>query len=363
MQQYRAYIKDCFYLNGLPKAWVTVLSFDINEDLLSKATSVFTLLDLPEDVDVGDIFVLYDPYGRKIYKGIIESLGDKEVTTTQFQSFYHGLWVYNNKDGMSSLEQEIAELTTDYAYGYTYGETTYYDALMRLEKAPVLVTYAPSHTDIRLTETADNYTRDYEDFIYSLYNDYGIVFEFDIPEYSWSIGDNNGGKVLIFAPEYDSMTIGNNVHYVWNVVPTTSIYDNNKLIIYDSKGVYRTTRYSTATGEITDDSSSTSRLKKINTNIVYSDDEVDNLVNQNLMTDMYSHRVEFSMLLDNYGYNWYDWKLGTPLDVWYNGHYFNTVYTAYNLKKELNKEPTHVTVVCGKVRTTLTKRLAYNGVL
>lgn len=363
MQQYRAYIKDCFNLNGLPKEWVTVLSFDINEDILSKASSSFKLLELSDDVDVGDIFVLYDPYGQKIYKGIIESIGYKELTTTQFQSFYRGLWVYNNNSSTGSLEEEIAEITTDYAYGYTYGETTAYDALMRLEKAPVQINYIASHTDVHLTETEDHYTQDFEDFIYSLYNDYGIVFDFDIPEKAWNIGDQNGGKVTIWTPQYSSLVIGNNVRYVWDVQPTTTVYDNNKLIIYSSNGTYRGAYYSTFAGEITDDSSDATRLKKINTSIVYSDDEIDYLVNQNLITDMYSHRVEFTMMMDNPGYNWYDWKLGMPLEVWYNGHYFNTIYTAYNMRKEQNQEVKQVTIICGKVRTTLTKRLAYNGVL
>ena len=183
-----------------------------------------------------------------------------------------------------------------------------------------------------------------------------------MPEGSWTVGDSTGGKVKIFAPNYSPLTISNNTNCIESMSPITQVYENNKLIVYDSEGEYRKTFYATTNG-ITDNPSAVGRLKRINTHIVFSDDDYNILEAQNLRNDMYNHKLTFTMTLKNNFFNWYEWKLGLPLEVWYNSHYFKTIYTGYKLVKDDNKEPMKVEITCGKVRTSLTKKLALNGVL
>lgn len=362
MQQYRAFVKDCLNLNGLPKAWFTVSSFTINRDALAKATSSFNVVEFVENIDNGDIFVLYDPYGTKIYYGVINGFSESQINTSQIQSFYKGLWVYRT-DPKTYLEQEVASVTQMYADGYTYGASEY-DTLMRQEKKPISIAYINSseHQGISLRSQDDNYTKDFEEFIYYLYDNYDIVYEFKIPETAWTIGDAEGGKVTIRTPNYTPIVVGNNAECITDMSPVTEIYENNKLIVYDSDGNYRDTFYATTNG-ITDDPSAIGRVKNINTNIVFSDDDYNILKAQNLRNNMYNHKLTFTLDLKNNFYDWYSWKLGQPLEVWYNGHYFKTVYTGYSLTKSDNSMPVTVRITCGKVRTSLTKRLALNGVL
>lgn len=362
MQQYRAFVKDCLNLNGLPKAWYTVTSFTLSEDVLAKATSSFYVAENIENVDNGDIFVLYDPYGTRVYCGIIDGFSESQIRTSQMASFYKGLWVYRTSPS-NYLEQEVASVTQMYANGETYGATET-DTLMAQEKAPIKITYevSDSHRGISLRSQDDNYTKDYEEFIYYLYNNYNMVFEFDVPETAWTIGDDDGGTVKIYTPSYTPVTVGDNAECITDMSPITEIYENNKLIIYSSEGVYRDTFYATTNG-ITDDPSAIGRVKNISTNIVFSDDDYNILKAQNLRNDMYNHKVTFSLNLNNNFYNWYEWKLGLPLHVWYNGHFFDTVYTGYSLTKSDNTMPVSVKITCGKVRTSLTKKLALNGVL
>ena len=357
--QYRAFIKDQLSLNSLPKAIVTVTSFEIRRDLLTTANSSFTVLDISENINNGDILALYNPQGKVIYYGVISAIEDDTIETEQIQSFYKGSWVYDVYPS-DNLETEVQYLLNRYANGYQKG-ATYQDTLMYQEKAPLTIKTG-SATSGKLETKDANETMDMEEFIYSLYSNYGLILDFEIPYGEWNIGDEKA-SVTIRKPIDSIIKIGNNAECIVDMTPITEIEETNKLIVYSNDGVYRTTYIATSTnGIVQEPSSVVGRYGVIQTNIVFSDDDLEVIKDANITADMFNHKVEFNLLLDNNLYDFWSWELGQTLQIYNNGDYYNSIFTGYELSKEENQNPTEVKVIAGKVRNSLTKILTLSMV-
>lgn len=345
MYQYRAYVKDCLELESVPKAFLRVPAFTIRRDLLATANSSFTVLTVPSNVDNGDIFCLYDPYGVVIYQGVINQISANTIQCNQIQSFYKGTWLCANSP-QDYLEHEIAVLLGNYASGKITDTVT--DTLMAQKLGSIEIDYQGSNTS-NLPTFDPQTTQDMETFIYSLYEKYNIVLDFEI-------GQEGSNKVTIHTIDYTPYKIANNTHAIVNISPLTEIAQNNKLLIYSSEGEFRAVYYATSQGIVTDPSDPL-RLKNINTVIQFTDDELDAVLASNLSSEMYNHKLTFTLRLNNNLYKWEDWKLGQPLDIYFNSQYFKSVFTAYEIVKEDNQEPTEVNITCGKVRTSLTNKI------
>ena len=350
---YRAYVKNALALNEKPTMFFRVNNATFGEDLLTSKTSKFEVIENTSGVESSDVFFLLNDSGQVVYMGVVDSVEDKTINTSQMQSFYKGLWLYQQYSSAASLEAEVAKVTEDYASGKIYGSNAI-DSLMLAEKGIVSVTYSGS-TNKKLPSQDDNYTKDFEEFIYWLYNNYNITFNFVLP-YEWEEGDDEVGRVVISVPNYETLKISDNTHIIQNLVPTVEIYENNKLIVYDSEGTFRGVYYGTKNG-ITTDSSDENRLKTINTNIVFSDDSIGILEAQNLRSDMYNHYISFELITDNKLYDFSTWHLGQPLKIYHKKTIYDTVYTGYEKEVRNGVAIGKVKVSCGKVRINLTDKL------
>lgn len=353
--QYRCFIKDQLDLTAYPKAFLRVDTFDIRTDLLTNATSSITTMEMLSDVDEGDVLVLYDPKGTTLYTGVINSIEDRTIDCSQMQSFYKGTWIYNTAPS-SYLEEEIASLLQNYADGKMRG-STYTDSLVAQRLGGITIDYTGT-TAVSLPSTyeensdSDEYeTIDFEEFIYSLYQKYGIVFDFEI-----NVAGTN--YVHIKTPNYTKMKVGNNMFAISNMTPITEVEETNRLIIYGSDKTYRTTYVATKNGIVEQPSTTANRFNITNTEIVFSDDPVADLVAANLPQTMYNHKLEFTLLVKNFIYEFGDFNLGGELDIYYGDEYYNSVLTGYEMQKASNKNVTEVDFVCGIVRTKLTQLLS-----
>ena len=346
-------------LEAYPKAFLRVDTFDIRTDLLTNATSTITTLEMLSDVDEGDILVLYDPKGTTLYTGVINSIEDRTIECSQMQSFYKGNWIYDT-DPQSYLEEEIASLLQDYADGKMKG-SSYTDGLVAQRFGGITIDYVGS-TAVNLPSTfeANSDSTEYEivdmeEFIYWLYQKYGIVFDFEIN----LVGTN---YVYIKVPSYTKMKVGNNMFAISDMLPITEIEETNRLIIYGSDNTYRTTYVATKTGIVEEPSTTANRFNITNTNIVFSDDPVDDLVAANLPQNMFNHKIEFTLLIKNFIYEFGDFNLGGELDIYYGEEFYNSVLTGYEISKMSNQNITDVHFVCGIVRTKLTQLLSLGKV-
>ena len=358
--QYRCYVKDQLNMTDVPKAFMVVDTFNIKQDYLTNANSTIEVLEMADNVNNGDVIVVYNPKGETIYQGVITSISDLKITTSQMQSFYKGLWIYNNHLTSTYVEDEVAYLLGEYADGKVYG-STYIDPLVAQRLGGITIRHTnsisgnlPTDLDKDGNEKLTQY--DMEKFIYKLYQDYGIVFEF-------TINMEGQNYVDIKVPTYTSLSIGNNHYAIMNLSPIQKIEETNKLIIYNADKTYRTTYVATTSGIVEAPTSLANRFNITNTKVVYSDDSVDDLISANLPTQMYSHKITFDLLLKNNLYQFSEFKLGMPLVIWYNGtDYYNSVLTGRSFKKSSNQNVSQVSYTCGLVRTTLTNKLTLGNV-
>ena len=349
--QYRCYVKDQLDLEAPPKAFMVVDTFTLNEDYLTKANSTINVLELASNINNGDVIVVYNPKGETIYQGVITSTSDNKITTSQMQSFYKGLWIYKTNP-QTYLEEELRLLFTEYAQGNLRG-SSYTDTLVAQRLGGITI-QSTNATQVNLP-TDDNFTQyDMEQFIYKLYQDYGIIFDF-------TINFSGTNYVNIKVPTYSSISIGNNHYAIQNLSPIQTIEETNRLVIYSKDKVYRTTYVSTTNGIVEQPSSLANRFNITNTKVVFSDDSVDTLIASNLPTQMYNHKITFDLFLKNSIYEYKEFKLGMPLEIYYNGtDYYNSVLTSRSMSKNQNQNVFKVGYTCGLVRTTLTKKLTLN---
>ena len=352
--QYRCYVKDQLDLEALPKSFLRVDTFNIRTDLLTNATSNITVIEMPTNIEEGDVLVLYDPKGQFLYNGVITSIEDKKIGCSQMQSFYKGSWIYSTSP-QDFLEHEIATVLQDYADGKLKG-SSYTDQLVASRLGGITIDYTGS-TTVDLPSTwnensdSDKYeVIDMEKFIYELYEKYGIVFDFEI-------NVSGANYVHIRVPNFEKIKVGNNMFAIQNMLPITEIEETNKLVIYGSNKTYRTTYIATRNGIVENPSTTANRFNITNTEIVFSDDPVQDLVASNLPSQMFNHKLEYDLIIKNFIYEFGDFNLGGELDVYYGDEYYDSVLTGYEINKESNQNIAQAHFICGKVRTALTKLL------
>ena len=350
--QYRCFVKDQLYLTQAPKSFMVVDTFDVNVDLLTNATSSIKVMELPTNINEGDVLVLYDPKGTFLYNGVITSIDDKTINCSQMQSFYHGSWVYQTSS-KTYLEQEIATVLDLYAQGKQKG-SSYTDPLVAQRLGGITVDYTgsiTSHLPTRYSGSGSQYeVVDMEEFIYELYQRYGIIFDFEI-------NFSGTNYVHIKVPTYTKIAVGNNMYAIKDMSPVTEIEETNRLIVYATNNTYRKTYVATKTGIVEEPSTTANRFNITNTEIVFSDDTLADLVSANLPNTMYNHKVTFTLVIKNFIYQFGDFNLGGELDVYHNDDFYNTVLTGYRITKESNQNITEAEFTCGKVRYALTKML------
>lgn len=361
--QYRCFVKDQLNMTGDPKAFMVVDSFTLRQDYLTNANSDIKVFKMNEDVSNGDVIVVYNPKGVVIYNGVITSISGNDITASQMQSFYKGAWIYNIHRS-STLEEELAWLLQQYANGNIY-KSTYVDPLVAQRLSGITInsvnsTSASLPTDLDEEGNEQMTEWDMEKFIYKMYQDYNIIFDFEI-------NMNGPNYVTIKVPTYESITIGNNHYAIKDLSPVQTIEETNRLIIYwnsddEETGrvakTYRTTYVATKNGIVEQPSSTANRFDLTNTKIIYSDDEIANLVASNLPNSMFNHKITFTLLLNNSLYQYEEFILGMPIEVYYNGEeYYDSILTARTIKKEPNQNVISVDYTCGLVRTALTKKL------
>ena len=353
VSQYRCYVKDQMNLTSAPKSFMVVESFNIKRDLVTNAVTSLTVYEADENINEGDVLVIYDPFGTTLYQGVITSIEGLTIRCSQMASYYKGLWIYNVHPS-ATLEEEVAYLLGQYAQGKIYG-STWTDPLVAQRLGGITIDYVGSTsanlpTDLDKDNNEQYTQKDMEKWIYELYSTYGIIFDFEI-------NFSGTNYVRIKMPGYQKISIGNNMFAIQNMSPITEVEETNRLIIYSKDKVYRTTYVATNTNIVAEPSSTASRFNVTNTKVVFSDDAVADLVAANLPNQMYNHKLTFDLMIQNFLYQFGDFKLGGGLDIYLDDDYYDSVLTGYEIKKDRNLNITSVQFVCGNVRTKLTQKL------
>lgn len=350
MYQYRIFVKDCLNLGGLVKSNINCLSFQIRRDLLEKATSTFNLEYIDPNIDIGDVLGLYDMYGTIYYIGVVEEIDveSNQISCGSNMSYFNYTWLYDPIRSETGSTEELIKKEFENVFINSN------DYLMRAKYGDTQIETLTTGKQYLLPLKEELSTESFLDFVYDCYANFGIVCDFKV------FFEQNQPLLTIdaSAESREPIKIGNNFNAIKNFRINTDTFENNKLIIYSADGSeYRGTYYG-STGGITTDDESPLRLKKINNVITFSDDDINLVLAQNLQNNMYNHKITFEMILNNNLYDFFElFKLGCPVEIYYNGAYYNTIFTGYEYIKEENEQVSSVLITCGKVRNSLTSKL------
>lgn len=357
--QYHGWIKDQLDMEAKPKEWVLVKDDRDLDDLLTKKTSTIEVFEMPENINEGDVIVLFTPKGVQYYQGVIDKIQDTNIQCSQMPSFFKGkfdrsaIQYLQQEYETEFVEDEICVLVQAYSTGQYYG-STYTDPIIATRLGGFTISsvgsqrvHLPKDLD---SEGNDQHTQyDMEQFFYDMYEQYGVLPKFTV--------NYEGANYLEFeTPSYTQpYTIGDNQHAIVDISPITTVESNNKLIIFNSDKTYRTTFVARKDGQIVQEpASEANRFELVNTVIVYSDDENDVLIKANLPDKMYNHKLTFTLYVDNNLYDWRELKLGMPLNIFVRGIYFDTVITGREIIHNENQNIKQIKYICGFVRTAIT---------
>lgn len=249
-----------------------------------------------------------------------------------------------------SLEEKIVEALKDFSSG-KMRDSSYIDPLIATKLGSLNIS-AESETIGNFTTQSDNYTMDMAQFLYDLYDNYRIMLDFDINY------EGTNSVVVKKINEEAEIKLADNIYQIVDVSPTTEVVETNRMIVYDSNGLYRTTYVTKADGTRAEEPSSiVNRFGVVNTTIVFSDDDIEDLLEANLPTEMYNHKLTFTLKRAGNIFSFDDFKLGMPLKIWRGSEYFQTVITGREYSKEEGEDVKEITYTCGNVRTKLTDKL------
>lgn len=342
--EYHLFIKKLTDLDGysLSSPQLRVKTFTIKRDLLRKATSSFEVLEIPSVLENGDVVGMYNEYGQIVYLGVCNFKEDNVIQTEQMYSIFDDSWLWNNP-AQASIELTLKKIIEDDFQGNA-------DTLMQTIYGAFSLSTV-SATAQTLQSQEDRYVVSFADFLYDVYEKYGILLDFNIP-YAPGTPAISIGKVSAAK-----LTLSNNTAIFRNFDIVKNVYETNKLIVYsESTGTYRETWYATTSG-ITNDSSSLNRLQKIKTNIIFSDDSISILKASSLRNEIYNHEITVDLVVDNNLMSTDMLTLGADADIYYNDEFYNSILTGYEMRYNNGVSGETINLKFGLVRTTLTNKL------
>lgn len=401
--RYRIFGKKRTALNEKATFFDEVLSAEINEDLLQKATSTITCLNDASAMEESDVVAIYDDKGQTLYIGVVSSVAENVITCNQMQNFFATNF-YAMTDSSSektfwatySALRMFNRYLTHVAQGYRTSRSRISSNTEYLDVIPVDANMAACNSQIIIwtgtfPATKDipwrttNEVLDMEQFIYDVYSTFGIITYFVFPMEAYTKTMNPDVKQTIcyvFKPElgsyrtnastgviesyyidpYEEFSFGNNSEFITNINVITEIEDANTLYIYNSAGTTFRSLYSVKTnGEYVNlpnpNSYIRARYMPTKAKFVNSDETIANIVNAELKDIQYNHKINFTMLFDNNFYKFSDFKLGQKINFYVGNKQYNSLLTGWKYSINGNEDISSVQFVCGKVRNNLTSKL------
>lgn len=335
--QYRAIVKSRLNISSKSILNTFVEDFEINIDILNNQNSMITLRDTSNNISIGDIIIIINNYGKKIYQGVIKRIDDNILDVDQIETLLTQKLVYK-KFNFTTIEQEIKQNILENFINSNDDiiKSTFKDFVIEIL----------SNTVGNLPTKEEKYVFEFIDFIYALFESYDIIIEFDIPL-------NEGvPKIKIKKNQLKKLRIINNTSYIQNIESILDITEINKITIYSQDGNYRATYYGLTDGSITNNASALLRPNVVLNEIIYSDDDFNTIVDSSLRTSKYNHRIKLDIQFnDNKLYNIDDFSLGRKFEVFKGlNEFYDTILTSISFGYNINEGEKLVSCVFGKVR-------------
>lgn len=354
----RAYFKQIGLFNSQIYATARVLSFDLEQDLISSACSEITVDKLANSVTVGDVCFVTNESGEQLFKGIIESIDGNKLTLGDILKIYEDEAVitppyYKVNCKLHEYPQKVFEIckagsmnTNVDNLEYSYYNNVDYEVINNKNK-DIQRTFEPFST-INTYEVLKN-----------LYSQRNLVVDVDIP--LMPLARNNKIISKYVGDKFIYKIIDNSVYTV-NFSFEEEMTPVNKLAIWkkidDNNFNFVKSVFLTPSGLITKADDPT-RLRKIKSKNVFlekdaTDADVQKAIDDNIEDTLYLHQIEIELIADNTLYDWRKMELGERYEVFANNKYYKTVLTGIKLKKDSLANEMRIFLVFGKSRTKLT---------
>lgn len=363
-----------------------VISASITTDTMQKATSTITLKEVPSLYQSNMPIVIFNPKGKPVYYGVIQSIDGNKLTCREPMSVYDEDFLFHIN---TSLGNGLNLTTHSVMYGAThymdyarnrntdnllgdvnvlqqrklYPFISRYNEIMNLDESRVFSVRLPKIEEVGISNL--------EDYLLSLFDNFGIYVRTSLQfgrRDAFSQYDSHYFEMKpTYIRDFDTLKISDNVENVQNVNINIEEAESTVLIIYNSTGtsVRQYVGMKTDGSIATFNASTTSEelltfigYNRYKVKVVASDDDLATLRAQNLSNSMYNHKISFTLGLGGKLFDIESFKIGQPVDFYYEGKVYNSVVTGISFNIDENSEKIEsVNITLGKVRNNLTSKL------
>lgn len=337
-------------LNAKDSAYLQVIDFKINEDLMQGTTSTIVCKEIPSLLHLSVPLFLYDPKGRIIYYGAVQSIEGNTITCRD------PLYLFDD-DTLISTSNYNAYFTV-LKYMSTLGTSTYktndvhslpYDETVPLNSDVLVATPMPQITQTSVAN-AESTMRD-------MFNSYNLLYEYSLAKVSNTLFL---GMKPVNPMTYDTLYLGDNMEQIRNIKIVEEEVDATYLRIFNSAGTQVRAEFGMkkdgTIGQIVSGININdfvfSNLYKLK--IVLDDGNLKNIAKANLNGSLYNHKIDFDLELN--GIRLEDLKLGQRVIFYYKNEIYDSMLTAWSYSMQNNEvETMHITM--GVARNNLTSKL------
>lgn len=366
--------------------YTEVISASIKTDTMQKTTSTITVKEVPSVYQPNMPIVIFNPKGRVVYLGVIQSIDNNVLTCREPLAVYDDDFLFHvNTSLMNGVN-----LTT---HSVLYGIENYMDwvrtrntdngigdvnLLQQRKLYPFVAKYNPNVAldenrvfNVRLPKIDEANIANLEDYIMSMFDSFGIYVRTRLmsgKRNGLSLYDSHYFEMMPrYIKDFDTLELSDNVENIQNVSINIEEAESTVLVVYNSSGASVRNYYGMKNdGSIKkfDGSTLESELadfigyNNYRVKVVSSDDDLAVLKAQNLSNSLYNHKITFDLGMDGKLFDIDSLKLGQPVNFYYKDKMYQSVITGISFEINANDEKIHsINVTMGKVRTSLTSKL------
>lgn len=346
-------------------SFVQVLSASIKEDLMQETATSFKCMNIPSAVQQFCPFVLYDPKGKIIFYGMIDSIeGDTIICKPPISIFNDDyLMLTSDYNAIATVAYQIERILNKTGDSFIENKKRAYKLNMVSREMFLDADYVCNEHALQIPS---NEIINGKDYAIEQFSKFGIGFRYGLQQQY----DNNYQLTITpFVPQgfYEKLVISDGMENIQNVVITTEEADCNIVDIYNASGTSLVGTYG-----ITEDN----KIVKWNNNdslytliawykckrkIVTSDDDPKTLAKENLNTSYYSHQITFDLIFNDL-LRFDDIHLGQNVDFYSGDKLYRSILTAVEYEiSEIDDFVNSAKCTLGIVRTSLTAKLNIGG--
>ena len=287
MNHYKVFIKDINHIDLPSKAMLQLVNGSLlRYDLLSVATSSLRVLEVADNININDIVIVYDEFGTQVYLGIINTITGNELSCLPINSLFKDIVPTNNLNTSLSCEQMFSNCISTYYLDATKG---YYDSKLANIFKLVRINYTSNTKNSFIFD--NNSSISLEQLLIDMFKTNRIVASFKLDQLSDHI------EFYLKVCSLSNIKIGDNSSYTTDFLIETQSQDNTKLVVFGEDGTYRKSYYSTTNGIVENDNDMF-RPTFNKSVIIYSDDDLEKLKNDNLSEQLYMHQIKVSIIIN-----------------------------------------------------------------